>query len=134
MVGDNDLYGGHDELTGLPKLFYFSTEFDRRKAELIRSGESNLLICLHFCETASDEKVKAVADYWKQTFIRVCRYEERDYTLLALDKDTSDPNAKEQEILEALASMHPGLVMDVKSVVVNGDSGSVEELVAQLSD
>ena len=114
MVGADDLYDGHDELTGFPKLFYFSNEFDRKKAELGRSGESSLLLCLHLDETTPREKVKAVAEYWKQTFIRVCRcrYGKRDYTFLALDEDTSDPNAKnakEQEILEALVLMHPDL-------------------------
>jgi len=84
-------------------------------------------------ETTPENKVKAVAEYWKKTFIRVCRYEKREYTFLALDKDISDPSAKELEILEALTS-HPDLVIDVKSIVIDGNSGSVEELVAQLSD
>ncbi len=37
MVGATGVYDGHDELTGLQYLFYFSTEFDRKKAELKRS-------------------------------------------------------------------------------------------------
>lgn len=147
MVGEQrDLYdghdgltglpNGHDELTGFPKLFYFATGFKRKKAELERSGRSNLLLCLHLDETTSEDEVKAVAKYWKKTFIRVCRYEKRDYTFLALDEDTSNPNAKdarEQEILEALVLLHPDLVVDLRSVVVSGDSGSVDELAAELS-
>jgi hypothetical protein len=136
MVGENeDSYRAttRDELTGLPKLFYFSREFNRKKAGLGRSGESNLLLCLHLHETTPEDKVKAVAEYWKEKFLRVCRYEKRDYTFLALDKDASDPNAKEEEILEALASINPALVVDVKSVVIDGNSGSVDELVAELA-
>jgi hypothetical protein len=135
MVGEN-LYDATtiDELTGLHYSFYFKYEFERRKAELRRSGESNLLICLHLHEDTSEDKVRAVAEYWKKNDNWLsCRYEKKDFSFLALDEDPSGQKAKEREILEALVSIHPELVMDVKSVVINGDSGSVDELAAELA-
>ena len=78
MVGDNDSYDGHDALTGLPDIVYFSTEFERRKGILKRSGESNLLIYLHLHDSTPEELLKEVANYWKEAFTRVCRYEEKE--------------------------------------------------------
>ena len=130
-----DLYEGatRDELTGLHNSFYFSTEFNRRVDELKRSGGSDLLLMLNLPEDTPEEKVRAVAEYWKQNFIRVCRYEKKDYTLIALDEDTVDAHAKEQEILDELVARFPGIVVDINSVAVDGNSCSLEESIARLS-
>jgi hypothetical protein len=132
MVGE-DLYNGKDRLTGLHDSFYFSDEYERRKAELKRSGESNLLLLLHLREDTPEERVKSVAEYWKDAFIRVCRYEKKGYAFMALDKDVSDADSKEQEILDALVARFPGIIARISSTVINGDSGSLDELAEQLS-
>lgn len=133
MVGDNESYDGHDELTGLPDLVYFSTEFERRKLGLKRSGESNLLLYLHLHDSTPDELLKEVADYWKETFTRTCRYEEKDYVFLALDRNVANSDETEQKVLDEVVSIHNGLVLNIKSVEINGDSGSIEEVVEQLN-
>lgn len=133
MSGDNDSYNGHDELTGLHDSVYFSLEFDRVKAILRRTGESKLLLYLHLHEATPEDKVKDVAEYWQNAFNRTCRYEKKDYSFLALHKDASDPKSKEQEVLDALVSTHPELIIRIDSIVVNGASGSLDELAAELA-
>ena len=130
-----DLYEGatRDELTGLHNSFYFSTEFNRRVDELKRSGGSDLLLMLNLPEDTPEEKVRAVAEYWKQNFIRVCRYEKKNYSFIALDEDAADAQVKEQEILDALAAEFPGIAVRVNSAVIDSSSGSLDELTAQLS-
>jgi len=130
MSGD-ELYNGHDLLTGLHDSFYFSTEFDRRRSELKRSGESNLLLCLSLPEETEKERVKQVAEYWGKTFIRTCRYEKKTYTFLALDK-SKDSHEKEQEILDSLASNFPDITVRINSLIIDGNSDSLDKLAEQL--
>ncbi|MBW2966755.1 hypothetical protein KY342_06650 [Candidatus Woesearchaeota archaeon] len=130
MSGD-ELYNGHDLLTGLHDSFYFSTEFDRKKAQLKRSGESNLLLCLCLPEDTQEERVKQVADYWEKTFVRTCRYEKKTYTFLALDK-SKDSHEKEREILNSLTSKFPNITIRINSIIIDGNSDSLDDSVKRI--
>ena len=128
---DEDLYSGKDELTGLHDSFYFSTEVQHRIAELKHSGRSNALLVLSLPEDTPEETVKEIAEHWKKHFLRAGRYEKKDYSLIGIDEDTESVDAKKDEILEGLKEKYPDITLRLNSVMLDGDSPSLDSLVEQ---
>ncbi|MBW2982042.1 hypothetical protein KY343_04130 [Candidatus Woesearchaeota archaeon] len=134
MDGDN-LYNGHDELTGLHDSFYFSTELERDIAELKRSGKSNHLTVLTLDSDTPVEIFKEIAEWWKDQFIRVCRYEKAsDYMLMGLDEDEGALK-RIKSLFDELNGKYPDLkVVRVETIKIDGNSGSLDELVGSIPE
>jgi hypothetical protein len=133
MNGEH-LYDGHDKATGLHDSVYFCTELEREVAELRRSKKNSHLVALTLSSDTPVEIVKEVADWWKEQFIRVCRYEKKPgYILMGLD-ESKYAFKKAQELSDVLKEKYPGLKVDVTGIEIDGDSGSLEELAETLSE
>ena len=124
----DSLYDGHDEETGFPHAFYFSHGFEHDKILLSRSGKSIDLAVLHLPDDISAEKVKEVAEYWKEQFDRVCRYEKMEgYVLLGLQEDDVDV----EEVQEAVRDKLSNTGVTISKIRIHGNSPSLDELAKQ---
>jgi len=124
---EDSLYDGHDLETGLHDSFYFSDELDGVKSLLGRSGGSHELAVLRLPDDTSAEKVKEIVEYWKEQFVRVCRYDKMEgYVFLGLQEDVDV-----EEVQEAVRDKLSNTDVIVSKIRIHANSPSLDELAKQ---
>ncbi|MBW2995915.1 hypothetical protein KY332_01310 [Candidatus Woesearchaeota archaeon] len=121
-----------DELTGLEDYIVFKDEFSHIVQLVQHHKKPKALVMLKLGEDTYEERVKGVANILKSHFIRICRYDKKDYCFLGIYQKPDEVSEKKEEILSSVKGTYSGINAGVTSYIITGEEDNLDSLAETL--